>query len=771
MQTKHLIPLAAIFLVAGWGDCLPAAWANPQADCDCGQLVLPASPGNSIGFTVTWAYPPAASQSFLTVTMLGGGTVPAGVYQSWCADAQTALLPGIEGYLYTARIYSTADTNLNHFLAMKSSNTNVLVGPAVWQDVNYILNHRTGFNYWDVQGAIWHFVGGPAVATPPYPAFNQAAVSQLINNAISNAAAWRPQTGDSVAALAAIDWAVDNQTVIIELPCPGMPPGLAVTVNWPTDCGLVGFDGSVTNEASVTLTNVNVFSSQTGDAPLLGPISLAPGASAVFSGNYVVPCLTNRSTNTVSILMTNTVTMVTSNSVAVITTNTAGSVTTNFLTLITTNDTRTVTTNLVAPTFGTIDPATGALTDRFIVPVGLQGLMFADQDENWGPDLFYAIREPGSGADTFDTISTIGSLAGTVTDRFNLSSTNYDALTLAAPDVGYGAVNFYSTRHDTGGSSTFGVIKAAGASSSSDLWAIPGATYDGLTFAAADLGYGANLFYFIRQDATGLSTFGTINPTPGGIVTDRYAVGTNFDSLVFVPGAVSTWGTGIFTYLRHDATGSIIGTIDPVTHVVTDRVDLGTNLLSALTYTGTDVGYGPDLFYYLRPGGAVLTTNLGTNFSTNIVATITTNDTVTYSTNNRISFSTNTVTTLTTNTVTTVTTNTVAGASTNTITAIATDACQGDKIAAIAAWAGVSPLPGMLVIGKGGIPPAGYSDGNFNLTFATQTGETYLVQFKGAWSDPTWTTLQTVTGTGGTVVISHSSAAQAAGFYRLVITP
>lgn len=58
-------------------------------------------------------------------------------------------------------------------------------------------------------------------------------------------------------------------------------------------------------------------------------------------------------------------------------------------------------------------------------------------------------------------------------------------------------------------------------------------------------GYGANLFYYLRQDVSGRSTFGTINPTPGGIATDRYTVGTNFDALVFIPQTVSDWGTAI----------------------------------------------------------------------------------------------------------------------------------------------------------------------------------------------------------------------------------
>jgi len=82
------------------------------------------------------------------------------------------------------------------------------------------------------------------------------------------------------------------------------------------------------------------------------------------------------------------------------------------------------------------------------------------------------------------------------------------------------------------------------------------------------VGYGANMFYYVRNDVTGLSWFGTINPTPGLVATDRYTVGTNFDALVYVSlSPIPGWGTDYFAYLRHDNTGSIIGTIDPVTHV------------------------------------------------------------------------------------------------------------------------------------------------------------------------------------------------------------
>jgi hypothetical protein len=181
LPTKSLTALAALLLLFTLSGVVPATWAQSPTPGGCGVLVLPSAPDNSAEFALSWAYPPAASSSFLTVTMLGGAAVPAGVYLGWCADAQTALLPGVEGYEYTGRIYSSTDTNLNQYLALETSNTNALVGPDVWNDVNYILNNSAGYNFWDVQGAIWHFVGGPAVTTPPYPDFNLAAVSNLVS--------------------------------------------------------------------------------------------------------------------------------------------------------------------------------------------------------------------------------------------------------------------------------------------------------------------------------------------------------------------------------------------------------------------------------------------------------------------------------------------------------------------------------------------------------------------------------------------------------------
>ncbi|MCX6905618.1 MAG: hypothetical protein NTW03_19495, partial [Verrucomicrobia bacterium] len=212
-----------------------------------------------------------------------------------------------------------------------------------------------------------------------------------------------------------------------------------------------------------------------------------------------------------------------------------------------------------------------------------------------------------------------------------------------------------------------------------------------------------------------------------------------------VPTAVSTWGTAIFAYLRHDNAGSIIGTLDPVTHVVTDRVRLGTNFLSAVTFTATDVGYGPNLFYYLRSGRTTLTTNIVSTFAINTVITFTTNQVTANTTNSVVSF-----------------------ATTNIVTATGMDICQARPVTAAADCPGpVAPPPRVSVIAA-----PSTANGAFKLSFPTMDGRLYTVQYKNALSDPAWTDLETVIGTGGDLPITDATAArQLSRFYRVIVMP
>jgi uncharacterized repeat protein (TIGR01451 family) len=333
-------------------------------------------------------------------------------------------------------------------------------------------------------------------------------------------------------------------------------PGIAITENCPVPVGGVAtFSGVVSNTGNITLTNVLVVGSQpNSNTPVLGPITLAPGATMPFSGSYPVAASTGPAT------------------------------------------------------FETLNPATGLVTSRFVVGTNFNGVIFADQDKGYGATQFYSIRRDTAGNTTF--FNTINA-NGTITDRFNTGDRNFDSLTFAAPDVGYGSTLFYYLRHDSAGVSSFGSITPGGVVGVVADHKVLGTNYVALAFSATDVGYGANLFYYIRRDATGLSTFGTIDPAPGGPVTDRFTVGSNLDGLFFTSTDVG-YGANLFYYVRHDAAGlSTFGTINPVTQAVVDRFVVG-NDVTDLAFTTTDTGFGSNQFYLLRrpspvPPGNILT--------------------------------------------------------------------------------------------------------------------------------------------------------------------
>jgi hypothetical protein len=449
--------------------------------------------------------------------------------------------------------------------------------------------------------------------------------------------------------------------------------------------GVFQYSGSVSNSGDNILTNVYVFSQQgTNSTPVLGPIELAPGESEDFSGSYIVTGVTTVSTN--------------------VTTGLAGGGATSF--------------------FGTINPVSQVVLNRFGVPNNLSGLAFADQDEGYAATQFYSMRKDVSGTSFFDTI-TAGT--GVVTDRFAASGRNFDGLAFAAPDVGYGSVIFYYLSHDNGGVSKFGTITPGGVVGVVADHFVVGSSFDSLTFAATDVGYGANLFYYIRHDAGGLSTFGTINPALPGTVTDRFTVGNNVDALVFTATDVGAgYGIDNFYYLRHNAAGvSTFGTIfvtGLTTRTLTDRFVVGTNV-TRLTFAATDTAYGANLFYFLRGGGGTA--------------------------------------------VTTVTTNVVPAPAS--LRATGMDLCQSRTVTATATCSGTYPP----VIGGPGVPPPHYTNGVFSVSFATEFGVKYTVQYKNSFNSLVWTDLpdMPITGNGAVMTITDSPGLQVMRFYRVVITP
>jgi hypothetical protein len=375
------------------------------------------------------------------------------------------------------------------------------------------------------------------------------------------------------------------------------------------------------------------------------------------------------------------------------------------------------------------------VVDRFLIGSNFNGVTYAGEDHGYGATQFYAMRKDSTGASFFDTIT---ASTGTTTDRFNASNRTFDALTYASDDVGYGPLQFYYLSHDNAGVSTFGTIGPGGVTGVTTDRFVVGSNFDALTYTATDLGYGANMFYYIRHDASGLSTFGTISPGLPGIVTDRFTVGTNVNALVFTDLTTPGYGPNNFYYLRHDANGlSTFGTIHVNTltsGAVTDRFNVGTNV-SQLSFTATDAGsFGPNLFYYLR--------------------------------GHNLSVATNTVITYTTNTVVTFT-------PTNNVSATGMDICQARTVSAAANCAGslgsqsitvTPPLVPLVVAPR-------IASGFVILSVATQPGVLYTVQYKNSLSDPTWTDLETVIGNGAALpIIDAAAGLQANRFYRIITT-
>jgi len=71
------------------------------------------------------------------------------------------------------------------------------------------------------------------------------------------------------------------------------------------------------------------------------------------------------------------------------------------------------------------------------------------------------------------------------------------------------------------------------------------------------------------------------------------------------------------------------------------------------------------------------------------------------------------------------------------------------------------------------IPPsvnggsASKSGNNFSAAFATQSGVTYIVEYKDSLNDPAWLTLQTIGGDGTVKAFTDPAATVAGRFYRI----
>jgi len=100
-----------------------------------------------------------------------------------------------------------------------------------------------------------------------------------------------------------------------------------------------------------------------------------------------------------------------------------------------------------------------------------------------------------------------------------------------------------------------------------------------------------------------------------------------------------------------------------------------------------------------------------------------------------------------------------------TVTASGQAICDGKLVSNTASCPVAGPTPPV-------ISTVRVANGVFTLAFATESGQSYTVQYKNSLSDPTWIDLKTLLGTGGTQAITDAiGTQQKARFYRIFPTP
>jgi hypothetical protein len=266
-----------------------------------------------------------------------------------------------------------------------------------------------------------------------------------------------------------------------------------------------------------------------------------------------------------------------------------------------------------------IAPATGVVTlvPRWSIGGSLAGFHFMAQDlslTGGASNEFYSIKStaiPSGGDIAAFTFYVPGS--GAATNHADIGSkltpNSYSALTSADPDLGFGSVQFYLIHHKTDGDYLTHIVpSSATASAVTDLKPMSGpggpstggaSGYFGLTFAASNLGYGLNMFYYLRRDpVTGHTKFGTLVPALAGTAADQFDLGANGHNALAFTGTDVGYGANQMYFQRLDPiTGfTILGTLNPTTGRAADIANLG-SVYSTLTYVPGNVGYGTSLFY------------------------------------------------------------------------------------------------------------------------------------------------------------------------------
>jgi len=252
--------------------------------------------------------------------------------------------------------------------------------------------------------------------------------------------------------------------------------------------------------------------------------------------------------------------------------------------------------------FGTINSPLvanpGAFLDRFALPSGnFFGLTYFGGDLGYAATQFYSSRQDSTGDYFLDTITTS---TAAVVNRFT-TIPKISSLAFAAPNLGFGANLLYYLRTDAKDTAVFGTITPGGVVGVCKDVNVANMTtnFDALVFAADDIGVGASLFYYLRKDpSTALSYLGVINPLTL-VRFDIMPLATNFDALCFTYLDLG-YGLNKLYYLRHDNSNtSTFGVIDVVKKTFTDKYVVGKNC-NELFFSATDTGFGANLFYYIR---------------------------------------------------------------------------------------------------------------------------------------------------------------------------
>jgi PKD repeat protein len=270
-----------------------------------------------------------------------------------------------------------------------------------------------------------------------------------------------------------------------------------------------------------------------------------------------------------------------------------------------------------------ITPATGVvtLTPRWAIGGNLAG--FHQKSQNLGltgsvANNFYSLKAgtiPSGGDILAFNFYVAGS--GSATPHADIGSKltpdSYSALTSADPDVGYGSVNLYTIHHKGTTDYFTAIIPGSGSSSAvTDEKPMSGpggpgtvtgvSGYFSLTFAAGNLGYGLNSFYYLRTDpVTGNTKFGTLAPALLGSSADQFDLGTGGHKALTYTGTDVGFGVDKMYYLRLDpVTGfTILGMLDPAVAGIrhtSDIANLG-SVFTNLTFVPGDVGFGASNFY------------------------------------------------------------------------------------------------------------------------------------------------------------------------------